>query len=66
MVNAASISSYTQANLAADVSMKVAVKAKHVSEQQGEAVLSLLETAKNLSQSMMGESGKGGRLDVIG
>ena len=66
MTDAATISQYTQANLAADVSMKVAVKARDVARQQGASVLSLLETAANLSKSMAVEPGKGGQLDVVG
>ncbi len=66
MTDAAAISSFSQARLAADVNIKVAAKAKSVAEQQGAAVLSLLESAATLSQSLAIEPGKGQRLDVTG
>ncbi|MEX2213859.1 MAG: hypothetical protein WD768_07015 [Phycisphaeraceae bacterium] len=66
MTDAAAISQYTQSHVAADISMKVAVKAREVAQQEGAAVLSLLETAAELSQGRSIEPGKGGRLDVVG
>lgn len=66
MTDAAAISQFSQARLAADVNIKLAVKVKDVAEQQGAAVLSLLESAATLSQSMTHESGKGQQLDVTG
>lgn len=66
MTDAAAISQFSQARLAADVNIKLAVKVKDVAQQQGAAVLSLLESAATLSQSMTLESGKGQQLDVIG
>lgn len=46
--------------------MQVAVKAKDVAEKQGDAVISLLQSAAHLSQSLSREPGKGARLDVRG
>ncbi len=62
----ASASQFAQAQVAADISLRVGVKAKDVVEQQGEAAISLLESAANLSQSLAGEPGKGVHLDVTG
>jgi len=64
MTDIASISQLTQANVAAEVGMKVAVKAKEVAKQQGAAVVSLLESAAELSWSLAIDAGTGGRLDV--
>ena len=66
MSDVASISQFKQANLAAEIGIRVAVKAKNVAEEQGAAILSLLESAGDLSQSLAAEPGKGNRLDVIG
>jgi len=66
MIDAASISQFTQANVAAEVNMKVAVKTKDIAKQQGAAAISLLEKAAQLSKSLATESGKDRRLDVAG
>jgi hypothetical protein len=66
MSDVASISQFAQANVAAEVSMKVAVKARDVAKQQGAAVMSLLEGAAELSKSIAIVTGKGGHLDVTG
>lgn len=66
MTDAAAISQFSQAQLATDVNMKVAVKAKQITEQQGAAVLSLLESAAQVAQSSAVAAGKGAHLDVTG
>ena len=67
MSDAAAISQFTQSHLADAVHTKVAVKAKEVAQQQGDAVLSLLQTAAELTPCNTGDCGKGtgGKLDVI-
>ncbi len=66
MTSIAANSSSAPSTLAAEIGIRVAVKAKNVAEQQGAAMISLLESAGELSQSLAAEPGKGTRLDVIG
>lgn len=66
MISAASASQFAQAQVASDISMQVAVKAKDIAEKQGDAVISLLQNAADLGQSLAKEPGKGVRLDVLG
>ena len=66
MNSIASASSNAPSNLAAEIGIRVAVKAKNVAEQQGAAMISLLESAGELSQALATEPGKGTRLDVLG
>ena len=66
MSDVAAVNQLHQAHLASQVAMKVAVKAKDVTEQQGAAMVSLLEAAAELSQTLAAETGKGMHLDVTG
>jgi hypothetical protein len=66
MSDVASISNLVQTNVAHEVSMRVAVKAKDVAKQQGAAAVSLLESAAELSQNLSKAIGKGMKLDVVG
>ena len=50
MPDVTSISQFAQSQIAAEASVKVAVKAKDVVKQQGEAAISLLESAAELSK----------------
>ena len=66
MTDVASISQLAQSQVAAEASMKVAVKAQNLAKQQGAAAVSLLESAAELSRALSVESGKGEQLDVTG
>ncbi len=67
---AAIASAIQQADLTSKISTQVAVKAKEVVEQQGEAAISLLKSAaevgKNVNREQSRIEGRGGNVDVRG
>ena len=64
-ISAAQASSLSQVQTQYDVAMKVAKKSQDVTKQQGEAAVSLLESAVQVQKQAMAKfTGVGGTLDV--
>ena len=65
-VSAAGLSAMTQSATASEISMRVAKKALDASRAQGEAAISLLQSAANLQkEERTNATGPGGSLDVM-
>ncbi len=65
-VSAAGISAFQQAQLKDEVGLRMLKKTLDASKAQGDAAVSLLQQAADLSQQIVAEPGKGQNIDLYG